>query len=81
MSIDILKKLVNTIKDEKPVNFKVKPGVGVGVVEAPRGTLYHSLELDSEGKVVKAEFIIPTQQNSFHMEKDIASYVEDLLKK
>lgn len=81
LSIDLLKDLINTLKIEKPVEFTVKPGIGVGVVEAPRGTLYHRFKINSQGKIENAEFVIPTQQNIIHMEKDISKYVEELLKK
>jgi len=80
LSIDILKDLIVSIKNEKPIEFQVKAGIGVGVVEAPRGILYHRLDIDDKGNIIKAEFIIPTQQNIIHLEKDIAKYVEQLLK-
>jgi len=80
LSIEILRDLIQTIKKETPVNFKIKAGIGVGVVEAPRGTLYHRYEIDKTGKIQKVELIIPTQQNIIHLEKDIAKYVEELLK-
>jgi len=80
VSIDILKDLIETLNpNEKPVSARPKEGVGVGVLEAPRGTLYYRLAMDSTGKVTEAELIIPTQQNIIHLEKDIAAYVEQLL--
>ncbi len=80
LSIDILKDLIDTIKLEKPIDFQVKAGIGVGVVEAPRGTLYHRFEINDKGIIQNAEFVIPTQQNIIHLEKDVAKYVEELLK-
>lgn len=83
ISIDILNDLLETIDyNEKPKKkLKITPGTGVGVLEAPRGTLYYKLSIDEGGKVRDAELIIPTQQNIKHMEKDIANYVEHLLVK
>ncbi len=83
LSIDILKDLIENLDyNEKPrKKLKIEPGVGVGVLEAPRGTLYYKLGVDGSGKIVDPELIIPTQQNIKHLEKDIAQYVEDLLKK
>ncbi len=78
-SIQLLEE--NEFKDESPPSnsFKVKEGKGVGVIEAPRGTLYHMLELDREGKVKFANFVIPTAQNQIKMEKDIAGVIPQIL--
>ena len=40
------------------------PTVGVGVVEAPRGTLIHHYETDEKGLLTKANLIVATQNNS-----------------
>ncbi|MFH1585204.1 MAG: Ni/Fe hydrogenase subunit alpha [archaeon] len=78
---DSLDKLNNIdIKPEKPIIPKPKKGTGIGVVEAPRGTLYYHLDLDKKGIVTHCDLCIPTQQNIIHLEKDIASYVEQMLK-
>ena len=69
------------IKPEKPILIKPKKSTGVGVIEAPRGTLYYRLDLDDKGTVTFADLCIPTQQNILHMEKSIAAYVESLIKK
>jgi coenzyme F420-reducing hydrogenase alpha subunit len=68
-------------KKEAPVAVKPRAGVGVGVVEAPRGTLYYHIEFDSSGVVKNASICIPTQQNIIHLEKDVAGYVEQMLAK
>lgn len=51
----------------------VKPvaGIGVGAVEVPRGILYHEYEYDKEGRVVRANCIIPTTQNNANIHEDI----------
>ena len=79
-SIDILEKLNIEIKNEKPIAPKIKSGIGIGVIEAPRGTLYYKLELDNKGIIKSADLCIPTQQNIIHLEKDIAGYIESMLK-
>ncbi|MHA2611548.1 MAG: Ni/Fe hydrogenase subunit alpha [bacterium JZ-2024 1] len=43
---------------------KEKPTVGMGVVEAPRGTLIHHYETDDRGLIRKANLIVATQNNS-----------------
>ena len=40
------------------------PSVGIGVVEAPRGTLIHHFETDAEGLVRQANLIVATQNNA-----------------
>ena len=47
------------------VGASVRAGRGVGVAEAPRGTLIHEYEVDAKGIVRKANLIIATQQ-SYH---------------
>lgn len=48
------------------VNDPIEPkaGHGIGVVEAPRGTLIHSYKADHGGKVVRANFIVATTHNN-----------------
>jgi coenzyme F420-reducing hydrogenase alpha subunit len=69
------------IKPEKPITITPKKSTGVGVIEAPRGTLYYRLDLDEKGIVTFADLCIPTQQNILHMEKSISAYVESMVKK
>ncbi len=44
---------------------EIKAGVGVGVVEAPRGTLVHRYELDDEGKTQQVDLFVATQHNNY----------------
>lgn len=53
--------------------------VGVGVVEAPRGTLYHKYSVDKFGKIISSEIIIPTSQNIIHIQESITQYVNQLI--
>ena len=48
-----------------------KAGAATGAVEAPRGILYHHMETDGQGKVVKADCIIPTTQNNANIHFDL----------
>jgi len=74
-----LEMLEKPIKVEKPMMIVPKKSTGVGVIEAPRGTLYYRLDFDAKGVVTFADLCIPTQQNIIHMENSIARYVESLL--
>jgi len=56
-----------------------KGGRGIGIVEAPRGTLYHDYTIDKNGIVKKAECVIPTAQNLRSIEDDLKALVPALL--
>lgn len=48
-----------------------RAGQGVGAVEVPRGILYHMYEFDGEGRIVRADCVIPTGQNHANIQHDI----------
>jgi len=66
-------------KEEEIVEPSIKSGEGVGIIEAPRGLLYHYFKI-KDAKVVKSRVIVPTSQNQIKMEKDIGLIVERFLK-
>jgi coenzyme F420-reducing hydrogenase alpha subunit len=78
-SIEILER--TDFKKESAVEFKVKEGKGVGVIEAPRGTLYYAIDLDKDGKILYGNLVIPTAQNQIKMENDIRTLVSKNLDK
>jgi coenzyme F420-reducing hydrogenase alpha subunit len=63
-------------KPEKYTVPPVKAGKGIGVIEAPRGTLYYDLETDEKGLIKYINLVIPTAQNHVNIERDIAVLVE-----
>lgn len=63
----------------EPVAFEVRAGRGVGFTEAPRGALFHELELDDAGRVVRASIITPTAQNVANLEADMRVLAEKLV--
>lgn len=56
-----------------------KPGTGVGIVEAPRGTLIHEYSIDENGYITDANCIIPTGQNCGNIMEDMKSLLPDIL--
>lgn len=54
---------------------------GVGVTEAPRGTLIHHYEIDDQGLMVKANLIVATGHNSLAMNKGILQAAKHFVKK
>jgi coenzyme F420-reducing hydrogenase alpha subunit len=76
-SIAILQKA--TFAPEPLVKSSVTSGEGIGVVEAPRGILYHRLKI-TNNVVTDAEILVPTGQNQLNIENDIKIMVNNKLK-
>jgi F420-non-reducing hydrogenase large subunit len=55
------------------------PKAGVGVVEAPRGTLIHHYETDEQGLIRKANLIVATQGNSARMAMGVEKSAKELI--
>ncbi|MBS7632247.1 Ni/Fe hydrogenase subunit alpha [Candidatus Bathyarchaeota archaeon] len=51
-------------KTDTRIKVKLRSGRGIGVVEAPRGTLAHEYTLTPKGKLESMKLIIPTQVNN-----------------
>jgi F420-non-reducing hydrogenase large subunit len=57
------------------------PREGIGVVEAPRGTLIHHYVTDSRGIIEKANLIVATQNNSARMAMSVEKAAKGLISK
>jgi F420-non-reducing hydrogenase large subunit len=55
------------------------PDEGVGIVEAPRGTLYHHYKTDENGMVEKVNLIVATVQNNPAMNMSIKKAAQKLI--
>jgi len=51
------------------INAKPANEQGVGVIEAPRGTLIHHYWVDENGKIIKANLIVATGHNNLAMNR------------
>ena len=60
---------------ETPIKPEILDGIGIGVVEAPRGTLYHQVTVE-KAKVTASEVIVPTGQNQISIEQNLKNCVE-----
>jgi F420-non-reducing hydrogenase large subunit len=58
-------------EDVKLADVEAKAGEGVGVVEAPRGTLLHNYVCDDDGIIEKANLIVATNNNIAGIEKSL----------
>lgn len=78
-AIDILKTI--KIADEKPVRKPAQAGTGVGLVEAPRGILYHMAKVNDKGMIEDYDVVVPTAQNQINIENDLKDYFNKNLDK
>ena len=62
------------------VPIKIKAGKGVGIVEAPRGTLAHQYTLTRTGKLRNMRLIIPTQINNEAINMSIKSIASKFIR-
>ena len=56
------------------------PDEGVGVVEAPRGTLYHHYKTDENGMIKEANLIVGTTHNNAPINMSVKKAAQDLIK-
>ncbi len=79
-------KMVELINDPEILDPNVRnmdfhtPKRGIGVVEAPRGTLIHHYETDENGKLTQANLIVATVNNSAAINMSIAKAAKGLIK-
>jgi len=57
------------------------PKEGIGVVEAPRGTLFHHYQTDERGVIEKANLIVATQNNSARIAMSVEKAAKGLISK
>jgi F420-non-reducing hydrogenase large subunit len=56
------------------------PREGIGVVEAPRGTLFHHYETDEIGLITKANLIVATQNNAARIAMSVDKAARGVIK-
>jgi sulfhydrogenase subunit alpha len=78
-SIDLINKYEALVEPD-PV-IKPQAGDGIGIIEAPRGTLYHHVNIDEKGIVTEGHVIVPTGQNQVGTEEAIRDYLETDMEK
>jgi len=80
-SLTIIDKIMERGLEEEDNKVEVRAGRGIGATEAPRGILFHDYTYDDEGKIVKANCVIPTNQNHNNIQKDFEALVPQILNK
>ncbi|MBA4115754.1 MAG: nickel-dependent hydrogenase large subunit, partial [Rubrobacter sp.] len=71
-AIDTLRTI--RLTDEERVRKPPRAGTGFGLIEAPRGLLYHMAKVNEEGVVEDYDVIVPTAQNQINIENDLKDY-------
>ncbi|MBU1941048.1 MAG: Ni/Fe hydrogenase subunit alpha [Candidatus Thermoplasmatota archaeon] len=74
-SIELIDRI--PLKEEKK-NIVCNAGFGAAITEAPRGSLYHSYELDNNGIVRGVDIVPPTAHNVNNIEKDMIEFVQTM---
>ena len=67
-------------KDYRTISTKVA-GEGIGIVEAPRGTLFHHYKSDDKGLITDVNLVVASAQNYGAMNLDIRNVARTLIKK
>ncbi|MCX8196872.1 MAG: nickel-dependent hydrogenase large subunit [Candidatus Micrarchaeota archaeon] len=83
-AIEIVNSIDHAIEILESYDFRQEPyktpqpkeGAGIGVTEAPRGTLYYALRVNAQGLIEYINLVIPTAQNMVNIEKDMAYLVQ-----
>lgn len=70
-SIKIIDELLERGLKQEKSKVEVKAGRGVGAIEVPRGILFHDYTINDLGNCVKANCIIPTNQNHGNIQLDM----------
>jgi coenzyme F420-reducing hydrogenase alpha subunit len=78
-SINIIDRLVDEGLHEEENEIEIRAGRGVGAVEVPRGILFHDYTINELGNCVKANCIIPTNQNHANIQKDMESLAPQII--
>jgi coenzyme F420-reducing hydrogenase alpha subunit len=79
--IELIDGLLEVGLQEEEITVPVTGGRGIGAVEAPRGLLIHDYSYDEHGSIVKANCIIPTNQNHANIQHDLEALVSSNLDK
>jgi len=75
-SLQLIAELTSAAPGPTMAEVTPRAGEGVGAVEAPRGILYHYYKYNKDGKITKADCIIPTTQNNANIHLDMGALVE-----
>lgn len=67
-------------EDRAPIAHP-RGGDGVGVCEVPRGTLVHEYDIGADGRIIRANCIVPTGQNLASIEEDMRAFIPAIVER
>lgn len=70
----------HVLSSDLRVTAGVTNRVGVGVVEAPRGTLFHHYEVNEQGALEKVNLIVATGNNNYAINKGMEQVAHEFIK-
>ncbi len=79
VSRNLLREILESDLKETQKEIKINKGSGLSAMEAPRGTLFTYLELDSGGRILNCNLITPTAQFLNNLEEDLKILVPQTL--
>jgi NAD-reducing hydrogenase large subunit len=82
-AIEIIEKTIadpDLLSDRLRADAGINKLQGVGVSEAPRGTLFHDYEVDEDGMIKKVNLLIATGQNNLAMNRTVAQIAKHYIK-
>lgn len=83
--IQAAERMVELVNDPEITSKEIRviptatPSVGIGVVEAPRGTLFHHYETDERGLIRKVNLIVATQNNAARIAMSVEKAAKSLI--
>jgi len=79
-SVKILRNLAHmNLQNAITKPYEIKEGSAAAAVEAPRGTLYYFVDIDTKGYIKNVNIITPTAQFLAHLEDDIKAFIPGIL--
>ncbi len=79
-SIELMLDDPDLLSNSLRANAGINKHEGVGVSEAPRGTLFHHYQVDENGLIRKVNLIIATGQNNLAMNRTMAQIARHFIK-
>lgn len=80
-SVRLIKQLLlSNLENVVTKPYEIRAGAGAAAVEAPRGTLYYHVDIDSKGYIKDVNIITPTAQSLSNLEDDVVEYIPDIIR-
>jgi coenzyme F420-reducing hydrogenase alpha subunit len=78
-AMELIDEIVAAPDAETMAEVEVRAAEGVGAVEAPRGVLFHHYRFDGDGRIDKANCVVPSTQNNGNIHRDLPALVDNAI--